>query len=244
MISSGSQDGTIQIWSMSTGQTKHIINTNSNVYSLKLLTNGYYLACGLGYPSFSINIYDLNDEGRLLNSLQGHENSVNDLAVLSDDLLASSSQDFTVRIWNLTTNTTKFILRGHVNIVTSLKLISIETLASASYDTTIKLWNITDGTLIRTLLGHKNLIENSLDILNDGQTTLVSGSKDQTIKLWDWTTGQCLNTIETDDWIVSLIYLNTTTTSTTSFTSVYSTKPTLGESLRILKLILYPKQRF
>ena len=222
-IASGGKDKTIQIWSMSTGKTQRTINTSSNVYSLQLLRNGFYLAAGLSYPSYSINIYNIND-GSLVNILQGHMNSVNDLALISDDLLASSSQDFTIRIWNLTTNDTTFVLRGHLNIVTALKIISLDTLVSASYDKTIKLWNITSGTLIRTFLGHKDIIQYSIDLLSDGQT-LVSGSQDRTIKLWNITTGQCLNTISTDDLVVSLAILNlnitlfTTTTSTSTLTT-------------------------
>jgi WD40 repeat protein len=64
---------------------------------------------------------------------------------ISADLLASSSEDKTVRIWNLTTNTCKFILTGHTDIVRGLKQITPNILASGSDDRTIKLWDITTG---------------------------------------------------------------------------------------------------
>jgi WD40 repeat protein len=110
-LASGSYDKTIKLWSMATGQTKRTIQTNKWVISLKLLNNNIHLAAGLGYPNHDINIYNIND-GNLVSSLKGHTNGVWDLVQISDDLLASSSGDGTVRIWNLTTNTCKFILTG------------------------------------------------------------------------------------------------------------------------------------
>jgi WD40 repeat protein len=182
----------IKIWSMATGQTKQTIPTNGNVWSLKLLNTNIRLAAGLG--NGDINIYIIND-GSLVSSLKGHSSDVNDIVQISDELLASSSDDKTVRIWNLTTNTCKFILTGHEAIVNGLKLITPSILASGSEDTTIKLWNTTTGDLLRTLLGHTSDIWWSVDLLNS--QTLVSGSLDQTIKLWNWSTGECLSTIQT-----------------------------------------------
>ncbi len=64
-----------------------------------MLNTNIHLAAGLriGY----INIYNIND-GNLVSSLKGHTSDVEDLVQISADLLASSSLDDTVRIWNLT----------------------------------------------------------------------------------------------------------------------------------------------
>ena len=203
LASCGYVDYTIKIWSLSSGQTKLTITTTSYVYSLKLLKNKIHLAAGC---SSDINIYNI-DDGSLVSTLQGHTNNINDLVQISDsDLLASSSSDSTVRIWNLTTNTCKFILIGDINGVYALKQISSDLIASGSYQE-IKVWNIKDGTLIRTLLGHTSYVYWSLDLINNGQT-LVSGSYDQTIKTWDWRTGQCLSTVQTNSYIFSLTVLN------------------------------------
>jgi len=191
-LASGSYDQTIKLWSMATGQTKRTIQTNQNVWSLKLLNNNIHLAAGL--TNGDINIYNKND-GNLVSSLKGHTSYVNDLVQISADLLASSSGDNTVRIWNLTTNTCKFIQTGHTDTVVGLKQITSSILASGSVDKTIKLWDTTTGQLIRTLTGHTGSILWSVDLLNS--QTLVSGSGDQSIKLWNWSTGQCFSTIQT-----------------------------------------------
>ncbi len=89
-LASGSSDKTIKLWSMATGQTKRTIQTNQNVWSLKLLNNNIHLAAGL--ENGDINIYNIND-GNLVSSLKGHSSYVWDLVQISDDLLASSSYD-------------------------------------------------------------------------------------------------------------------------------------------------------
>jgi WD40 repeat protein len=206
LASAGSSDQTITLWSPTTGQTKRTIQTNQNVWSLKLLNNNIHLAAGVGFPG-GINIYNIND-GNLVSSLKGHTWYVSDLVQISNELLASSGLDKTVRIWNLTTNTCKFTLTGHTHYVSGLKQITPSILASGSWDNTIKLWDITTGQLIRTLTGHTNGIEWSVDLLNNGQT-LVSGSEDQTIKLWNWSTGECFSTIQTTGSLIkSLAVIN------------------------------------
>ncbi len=205
LASAGNFDGTIKLWSATTGRTKRTIQTNKYVGSLTILNTNIHLAAGLGSP-YDINIYNTND-GNLVSSLKGHTSKVWDLVQLSADLLASSSWDTTVRIWNLTTNTCKFNLTGHTWGVYGLKQITSNILASGSKDETIKLWDITSGKLIRTLTGHTGSIWWSVDLLNS--QTLVSGSADQTIKLWNWSTGECLSTIQTSgSSILSLSVIN------------------------------------
>ena len=206
-------DTTIQIWSISKGSNQRTLIVGDSVFSLKLLSNGYYLACGT--RNGPIYIYDINTDD-LISLLRGHTLQVNDLIQINNSTMASSSHDSTVRIWDLNTNTQKFILNGHTHQVLSLKLLSFDILASGgSSDSTIKIWNTTSGELIRNITGHTWWIYRSLDLMNDGQT-LVSGSWDKTIKLWNWKTGECLNTINTGLDIGSLATIKTTLTEKTT----------------------------
>ncbi len=207
LASGGYSDQTIQIWSLTTGQTYRTINTNGNLNSLKLFNNKIHLAAGVYGGSGDINIYNIND-GLLVTSFKGHASGVMDLAQISDDLLASSSGDYSIRIWNLTTNTCKFILTGHNYYVYGLKQITPNILASGSQDATVKLWDITSGQLISSLTNHTSGIFMSVDLLNS--QTLVSGSLDQTIKLWNWLTGECLTTIQTNSnfYTLAVIVMN------------------------------------
>jgi WD40 repeat protein len=210
LASCGIDSEPIEIWAMSTGQTRLSIAAGLSIWSLKLLNNKIHLAAGL--YNGDINIYNIND-GSLVSSLQGHTSTVWDLLQISDELLASAGgYDQTVRIWNLTTNECKFNLTGHTDWVMGLKQITFDLLASGSYDATIKLWNTTSGELIRTLTNHTRSIEWSLDLITnysgEYQTLLVSGGLlDKTIKVWNWTNGECLNSIQTDTAISSMAVL-------------------------------------
>jgi WD40 repeat protein len=204
LASSGLSEQTIHIWSLSSGQILRTINPNSaiiGVYCLKMLTNGVHLAAGLTYD---IKIFDLKS-GNLIATLFGHDGAVTDLTV-SSDLLASSSSDWTVRVWNLTTYSNKFIFRGHNWTVHSVKIISPDLLASGSVDTTVKLWNLKNGSLMRSLSNNNGYIYSGVDLLNS--QTLLSGSIDGLINVWNWNTSQCIYTIYTYRPIYSLAVLN------------------------------------
>ena len=207
-LATDSSDLTIQIWSISTGATLKTISVPMDLRSLLYISNKNYLASG--HEHGNINIYDKNN-GSLIVTLFGHSEWVYDLVYIRNmDFLASSgfSNDKNIRLWDMATFATKFILEGHENAVIGLKLIENYILASSSEDQTIKLWNINDGTLIRTLSGHTHSILWGIDKYNS--QILLSGSLDQTIKVWDYNTGQLLNTISTQLEASSLLVLNTT----------------------------------
>ena len=205
-VASGSENGIIHTWSISTGLTNLTINTGQWVVSLQMLSDGIHLVAGM-LPS--INIYDVKT-GSLVTTLKGHTSWVEDLVLLSgednNNLMASSSADSTVRIWDLSTYTCKFTLKGHTGQIFGLKQVSSEILSSGADDNLIKLWNITTGLEITTLKAGGR-IDWSIDLLSDGKT-LVSGSWDTTIRLWDIQTGASLKIINTGLQIRSLTVLN------------------------------------
>ena len=61
-----------------------------------------------------------------------------DLVIINSNILASSSADKTIRLWNLPVFTCKFNLTDHTDRVRGLKQISFDILASGSWDATIK----------------------------------------------------------------------------------------------------------
>jgi WD40 repeat protein len=212
LVVTGSNDGSINIWSICTGLTLRTITAASGVFSLKLINTGTDLACGL--LNGNINIYNINN-GSLKLTLFGHTSNVRDLVLISSsNLLASSSGDRTVRIWNLTSNTCKFTLNGHSGAVYGLKSInSDDLLASGSSDFKIILWNITSGKLIRNFTGHNSGINWAVDRVLEDDQTLVSGSYDTSFKLWNIHTGDCLRTKRTGSGFKALSVLNTTFSS-------------------------------
>ena len=61
-------------------------------------------------------------------------------------LLATGSEDKTVRLWSVADGTMLRVLSGHTEFVTSVAFSpSGEYLASGSYDQTIRIWRVADG---------------------------------------------------------------------------------------------------
>lgn len=134
---------------------------------------------------------------RLRHTLKGHEYYAVFRIVLSPngERLASTFQDNTIRIWNISTDKLLQILKG------SSKRISCvawspdgRTLASDFNETTICLWNSETGKILRMFEGHL-LTVLSIAWSSDGKT-LVSGSEDRTIRFWSVETGQVLKVIK------------------------------------------------
>ncbi|WP_026734408.1 serine/threonine-protein kinase [Fischerella sp. PCC 9605] len=128
-------------------------------------------------------------------TLTGHFGDVNSLAFQpSGNILASGSDDKTIKLWNWKSRRKIRTLHGHKGIVYSIAISpDAQTLVSGGNDNNIKIWNLNTGKEIRTLKGHSNWV-NSVAISPDGQT-IASGSYDGTIKIWNLTTGQEIRTL-------------------------------------------------
>ncbi|HEV2375455.1 MAG TPA: WD40 repeat domain-containing protein [Streptosporangiaceae bacterium] len=127
-------------------------------------------------------------------SLEGHHGaaySVCAVTVDGQELLASGSDDGTVRLWNPCTGEELAVFEGHcsrVNTVCTVTLDDQNLLASGSRDRTVRLWNPRNGEQ-RTIEDHGWF--NAVCVVTvDGQTLLASGSSDGTVRLWNPRTGE------------------------------------------------------
>ena len=112
-----------------------------------------------------------------------HRAAVNDLAFSRDGaLLATSSDDRTVRVWDVAAGR-GWVASGHGDEVWSLLFLGDgRTLASAGKDRTIRLTDLATRES-RALAGHEGPVS-SMAGSPDGRT-LVSGSFDRTLRIWD-----------------------------------------------------------
>lgn len=102
-------------------------------------------------------------------------------------LLAASSGDKKVRVWDVATGRVVQMFADHLDVVLSVAFSPEgKTIASGSDDNTVRLWSAATGRLETTLRGHTFSV-NCVAFSPDGRM-LASGSFDETIRLYDATT--------------------------------------------------------
>ncbi|KAM5519390.1 Vegetative incompatibility protein HET-E-1-like protein 7 [Fusarium oxysporum f. sp. phaseoli] len=124
------------------------------------------------------------DWNAVLQTREGHYGSVNSVDFSNDGtLIASGSDDHTIKIWSVVMGKEEQTLKGHTGSVSSVAFSTDDKLiASGSWDITVKIWNVETGEEERTLEGHTDHV-NSVVFSSDG-TLIVSGSYDKTVKIW------------------------------------------------------------
>ena len=98
----------------------------------------------------------------------------------------SSSDDYTIRFWDVQTWEHIQTFAGHTDGVWGVVFSPDgNTLASTSRDTTVRLWDVQTGTILKTLKGHVRLVYTA--VFSPDGNNLASGSRDGTLLFWDFT---------------------------------------------------------
>lgn len=188
-LASGSEDKTIKIWNVDTGQLLRTLNGHfDSVRSVAVSSDGQIIASGSSDKT--VKLWNLETGVRTFSEHSGPVWSV----ALSPDrqTLVSGSQDNTIKIWHLPTGELRRTIVGHSGPVFSVAISPDRQIASAGGDKTIKIWNLDTGQLLRTLKGHSDAVR-SVAFSPDGQK-LASSSWDTTVKVWDLRTGKVIRT--------------------------------------------------
>lgn len=110
MLATGSEDGTVRLWSIQTGECLHVLLTQqSRIFSVAWSPDSRQIACA--GSDTTVQIWDAAT-GKPITQLEGHTTSLWAVAWQpAGQLLASSSND-DIRIWQVKTGKCLHVLKA------------------------------------------------------------------------------------------------------------------------------------
>ncbi len=175
-------DRRINVWEISTGILIKTFEDDFGFNNLQTIsTNGKYLLLS------SFNKLYLLEVGAwsYIKKLNEHSDTINSCVFSSDSkLIASSSYDKTVKIWDVSSGKLFRNLEGHTAPVTfCIFSPDNKLIVSTSYDRTIKIWEVSSGILLKNITEIDNNIS-SLIYSSDGKYIIIGDIKG-VIKIFD-----------------------------------------------------------
>ena len=138
-----------------------------------------------------MDVYDENKH--LIHSFAAHADIIEHIKLLSDNNVASCSDDKMIKIWN--TNTWSLIktLSGHTSNVFQIDQIDSDTLVSASMDMTYRVWSISTGTQIASHTFTNQVY--AVKIISSGLLAVGLQVASSNLQLYNWTMGTLITSL-------------------------------------------------
>jgi WD40 repeat protein len=199
MFASGGEDGRINLWDVKSGQCLETLHTHTKrAASISFNPEGTTLACGT--LDGMVEIWKIAENRRdyyRIRTLQGHTSWVSIVSFGPGGLLASTSYDEEVKLWNVESGKCLRVFQGYNNVICTLAFSpNGKKLVHGDVNGFLKVWGLeqnVDGRDTNTFRGHPGRVW-SIAFCPDGKT-FASGGDDLSIHLWDVSTRHCLQTL-------------------------------------------------
>jgi WD40 repeat protein len=184
---SGSDDGTIALWDLTTGRLLLSFHGHEAEISGLVVTAPGEFIVSAAYDR-TVKCWDLTS-GRLVSAYTGHEDWVSALALGSDArTVLSGALDGALHLWDLVTGKLIARLPEHDDAVTAVAMVPGRQLGlSSSADCTVIFWDLKRRKTI-DLLAEGN-VPTAMAVTASGSHALV-GAVDGNLKIWDLATGR------------------------------------------------------
>lgn len=153
---------------------------------------------------------------------EGHAVSISQIVVTPDSQrFVTASFDNTLRVWDVNTCRTLWVLDGHTSWVTDVALtMDGRKCVSAAEDYTLRIWELDTGICTGILKGHTDHVI-AVAMCTDGHTC-ASASKDGTVRLWNMDSGREAKKIQVfkDGRISRIIKVQTANSSCFAFATM------------------------
>ena len=186
-------------------QIKYEKKTNiliNSVYVITKINNKNGISVGAGNDILIIedlNNYDPNHP----ETMSGHSKNITSLILLTENKLASGSEDKTIKIWDIPKRLCTCTITGNYERIESLLKINEHTIAAGSQNT-IRFFNTENKKELFTLIGHEKGVCTMIKISED---RIISGGYDNVIKIWDINSKSCEYSLYGHDTTVFVVLL-------------------------------------
>jgi WD40 repeat protein len=210
MLASASQDGTARLWDVATGQVIHILQANDyHIFSLSFcpvmvnLPSGAAFVLATAHGDGLVRLWNVSTGEQMMQF--GHAKQVYSVRFSPDGkLLATGSDDCTVKIWDAATGACLHTFTNHTKRVWAVRFSPDgKLLATCSGDGTICLWAVASWTVIDVFTGYRDWLF-AIEFSPDSQM-LAIGNVGNVVKIWKLDTNQHVATLSGHStWVSSL----------------------------------------